>query len=113
MFYNPGFLGSVTNLFIFININNFGYDNYANYCLGPGYARDLFYRRQIRFSPRPLDREVLQRIVKRPLSVVPIKEKQIQIEDRQAEVDRSRRLCCLPQCRRFRDFRRGLRRCSR
>jgi hypothetical protein len=80
LYYNQNYLNSGTNLWTFIDPNNFGSDNYADYYYGGDYARDLFDRHLVRISTRPLDRVVVERIVRQPIQVENVRVNEVQID---------------------------------
>jgi hypothetical protein len=75
LFFNPAYVNVCPNLWFFIGRNQFLGHNYANYYLGPNYARNLFVQRAVRVSSQPMRRDVLQRIVQKPIPVVPVRER--------------------------------------
>jgi Family of unknown function (DUF6600) len=86
-YYNPSFLSQMAGiLWTFIEPNNFGYDNYANYYYGDDYARYLFDQRLIRISSQPIERVVLERIVRQPIVVRQVQTNEIQVDGRNVRV---------------------------
>ena len=69
-------------MWVFINTNHFGYRNYADYYLDRDYTRRLFDNRLVRISSEPLQRTTLEKIVKQKISVVPVREHQIETSKR-------------------------------
>jgi hypothetical protein len=83
MYYNQAAIGLIATLFNFINNDHYGYDNYANYSLGNDYSRQVFDRRLVRITNRPIDRPVLERFLGRRIQETPVDVRQFQT-DRQA-----------------------------
>lgn len=67
--------GVDANQWVFINANRFGYSNYAGARLRPAEVRSLFDRRAVRIASAPLRRTELERIVRRPVRVVAVRER--------------------------------------
>ena len=86
LYYNSAYLGQVPNLWTFIGSSNFGNDNYADYYLGPDYARYVFDRRLLRITARPIDRTVLQRITGVTIEETPVAVKQLQTDKQTVRV---------------------------
>ena len=63
MYYNRAYTGISVNLWVFIDGGHYGDDNYADYTLGPDYTQDVFNRKLVRITNRPIDRPVLERVV--------------------------------------------------
>ncbi|OGL47743.1 MAG: hypothetical protein A2161_19965 [Candidatus Schekmanbacteria bacterium RBG_13_48_7] len=80
MYYNPSYTQININLWIFIDNDHYGYDNYADYSLGREYTRHVFDRRLVRISNRPIDRPVLERLIGRR-----IQETQVQVRHFQTD----------------------------
>ena len=79
-FYNPDYDRININLWVFIGSDHFGSDNYADSYLDRDYTRDLFQRRLVRVTSRPVDRTVMEKIVRRPIQEVPVQEKEVQTD---------------------------------
>jgi Family of unknown function (DUF6600) len=86
LYYNNSFMNLVGLLFTFIQPNAFGYDNYSNYYYGDDFARTLFDQRLIRISSRPVDRVVLERIVRQPIQVQPVRVNEASIDGRKVRL---------------------------
>ena len=86
MYYNPGYLGLVSTLWGFMDTQYYGYDNYAAYYGGDDFSRTLFDQRLVRISTRPLERAVIERIVRKPVTVRQAVARDIQIDGRRVRV---------------------------
>ena len=86
MYYNSGYQNVSPNLWVFIGRNNFGYDNYADYYLDRDYTQNVFQRRLVRISSRPLQVDQVERIVKQPIRRVNVEEKEIQTDRQKIKV---------------------------
>ncbi len=87
MYYNQSFLSQMAGiLWTFIEPNHFGYDNYADYYYGDDYARNLFDRRLIRISSQPIERVVLERIVRQPVQVRQVRTNEVEVDGRRVRV---------------------------
>jgi len=86
MYYNSSYLNIVGLLWTFLNPNDFMNDNYADYYYGGDYARFLFDRRLVRISNRPLDRVIVERVVRQQIPVRQVRTNQIQIDGRQVRI---------------------------
>ena len=86
LFYNPGYRNIVVNLWIFIDTRHFGYSNYGDCYLDHNFTRNLFDRRLVRISSRPLERTVLERVVRQRIREVPVREWEIQTDTRRVKV---------------------------
>jgi hypothetical protein len=80
MYYNSGFTNVAANLFTFIAASAFTNDNYANYYLPPDYTQYAFQQHIVQISPRPIDRVVLERIVRQPIQPVQVEVQTIQTD---------------------------------
>jgi hypothetical protein len=80
LYYNPSFSQINLNLWVFIDNSHFSYDNYADYELGPDYARYVFDRRLVRISNQRLDRTVLERVVRQRVQETPVEVRQLQTD---------------------------------
>jgi len=85
-YYNSSYQNISINLWIFVGNNYFGYDNYADYYLPPDYCRYAFDRRMIRISNRPVDRRLLERIVKQRIQEVPVEVREIETDKRRVKM---------------------------
>jgi len=85
-YYNSSYQNISINLWIFVGNNYFGYDNYADYYLPPDYCRYAFDRRMIRISNRPVDRRILERIVKQRIQEVPVEVREIETDKRRIKM---------------------------
>jgi hypothetical protein len=83
MYYNQAAMGLISLLWNFIDDRHYGDDNYANYSLGPDYTRQVFDRRMVRITNRPIDRPVLEQFLGRRVQETPVDVRQFQT-DRQA-----------------------------
>ncbi len=86
MYYNPSYNNISFNLWIFINNENYGYDNYADYSLGQDYTRYVFDRKLVRITNRQIDRSVLEKIVKQKIQDTPVEVKELQTDERAIKV---------------------------
>jgi Family of unknown function (DUF6600)/BON domain len=86
MYYNPAYENTSMNLWVFIGAQDFTRDNYADYSLAPDYARYAFDQRAVRVTSRPVERTVLERIVRQPIQVTQVEERQLQTEKRPVKV---------------------------
>jgi hypothetical protein len=80
MYYNPSYNAININLWIFIDNSHYGYDNYANYALGPDYTRHIFDRRLVRITNHPIDRIVLERVIRQRVQETPVEVRQLQTD---------------------------------
>lgn len=86
MYYNSSYLNIVGLLWTFLDPNHFMNDNYSDYYYGGDYARFLFDRRLVRISNRPLDRVIVERVVRQQIPVRQVRTNQIQIDGRQVRI---------------------------
>jgi hypothetical protein len=86
MFYNPSYSQVSLNLWVFVNNDHFGSDNYADYNLGPQYTQYVFDRRLVRITNQPLDRTVLERVVRHPIVESPVETRELQVEKQTVRV---------------------------
>ncbi|MCI0442544.1 hypothetical protein L0152_04915, partial [bacterium] len=86
MYYNPGYQNVSINLWVFVGRNNFGYDNYADYYLDRDYTQNVFQRRLVRISSRPLQVDQVERIVKQPIRRVDVEERELQTDRQKVKV---------------------------
>ncbi len=80
MYYNPSYNNISFNLWIFINNSHYGYDNYADYTLGPEYTRHIFDRRLVRITNHPIDRPVLERLIGKRVQDTSVEVRQLQTD---------------------------------
>lgn len=78
--------GSDYNFWVVIDSNRFGYDSYRPYVLGSARVRDLFERRVFRQRYDSFRRADLERVVRRPLRRLDVREREILIGDRRARI---------------------------
>ncbi len=86
MYYNPSYQNVSINLWVFVGRNNFGYDNYADYYLDRDYTQNVFQRRMVRISSRPLQVDQVERIIKQPIRRVDVEEREIQTDRQKIKV---------------------------
>jgi hypothetical protein len=82
-YYYPG---SDYNFWVVIDSNRFGYNSYRPYVLGTTRVRDLFARRIFRQRYDTFRRADLERVVRRPLRRLDVREREIRIGDRRARI---------------------------
>ena len=75
----PGYTGFDVNFWIFVDRSHFGYRNYAGYYLPGTRIRPLFQRRAIRIVSRPLGLRTVERITGRRISVVPVRQRVVNV----------------------------------
>jgi hypothetical protein len=80
MYYNPSYTTININLWIFIDNSHYGYDNYADYTLGPEYTRHIFDRRLVRITNHPIDRPVLERLIGKRVQDTSVEVRQLQTD---------------------------------
>jgi hypothetical protein len=78
--------GSDYNLWIVIDANRFGDRSYRPYALRATTVRDLFNRRVFRERRASLRRTDLERIVRRPVREISLRERDVQIGNRKARL---------------------------
>jgi hypothetical protein len=78
--------GSDYNFWVVIGSNRFGYNSYRPYALGSTRVRDLFARRVFRQRYDTFRRADLERVVRRPLRRLNVREREIRIGDRRARI---------------------------
>ena len=86
MYYNSSYTSISINLWVFIDDANFERDNYADYDLGRDYTRYAFRERMVRISNRPVERAVLERIVRQPIQQAPVAVREIRADNRTIKV---------------------------
>jgi len=86
MYYNQSYLNVAGLLWTFLDPDHFTSDNYADYYYGGDYARYLFDRRLVRISTRPLDRVVVERVVRRQIPVRRVRTNDVQIDGRRVRI---------------------------
>lgn len=79
-YYNPSYTNISINLWVFIGDEHYGSDNYADYFLGPDYTRQVFDRRLVRITNRPIDRPVLERLIGQQVQEAPVEVRQLQTD---------------------------------
>ncbi len=83
--YGGGF-GNDYNFWVVIDADRFGYRNYQPYAYRSSYVRDLFDRRVFRQRYDTFQRAELERIVRRPVRQLDVRERTVRIGDRQARL---------------------------
>jgi|GEM_PF-3075405 len=83
-YYYPG--GNDFNLWVVIDSNRFGYHSYRPYAYRTGFARDLFERRVFQNRYNRLDRVQLERVVRRPVRYVSLRERDVEIGNRRTRM---------------------------
>jgi hypothetical protein len=83
--YNYGY-GNDYNFWVVIDSDRFGYGNYRPYRLGRDRVRDLFARRVFRQRYDTFRRADLERIVRRPVRVLNVRERTARIGDRRTRL---------------------------
>jgi len=86
MYYNSSYTSISVNLWVFIDDANFERDNYADYELGRDYTRYAFKQRMVRISSRPVDRTVLETIIRQPIQQAPVDVRELQADNRTIRV---------------------------
>lgn len=86
LYCNRGYSNVSVNLWVFVDRNRFGYDNYSDFYLGRDYVRNAFDRRLVRIHSRPLRRDVLERVVKQRLREVPVRVRELDTEKRRVKL---------------------------
>jgi hypothetical protein len=86
MYYNSSYTSISVNLWIFIDDGNFERDNYADYDLGRDYTRYAFRERVVRISNRPVERVVMERIVRQTIHQAPVAVREIRADNRTIKV---------------------------
>jgi len=86
MYYNPSYTSININLWVFIDDANFEQDNYADYELGPDYTRYAFDQRMVRITNRPIDKGVLERIIRQPIQQAPVDVRELRADKRTIKV---------------------------
>lgn len=76
LYYNPSYTNISVNLWVFINSNHYGYNNYADYYLDRDYTRDVFTQRAVRINSKPIQRTQLERVVRTRINEVPVRVKE-------------------------------------
>src|SRR3990172_5660842 len=82
-YYYPG---SDYNFWVVISADRFGYNSYRPYALRATAVRDLFNRRVFRTRHDTLRRADLERVVRRPVRVLNVRERDVRIGDRRARL---------------------------
>jgi hypothetical protein len=86
LYYNPNYANISVNLWVFINRNHYGYDNYADYYLDRDYTRDVFRRRAVRIHSQPVERAQLEKVVRTRINEVPVRVKEVQADRRKVKM---------------------------
>ena len=81
---NPGY--SNANLWVFINRDHYGYSDYSRYYLGGDRIRPLFDRRVIQVRESRWDRGDFERVVRRPVQVVKVRERSFEADQRRVRM---------------------------
>jgi len=76
-FYSQAYLRIAPQLWVFIPINYFSYDNYADFYFDTDFVRYLFDRRIIQVNRQGLDRVGLEQIVRQRIAEEPVRIKQL------------------------------------
>lgn len=79
LFYNSAYQNIAPTLWVFVGRDRFLNDNYGGLYLSDVRVRELFNRRSLYISGRPLRRDHLQRIIGRQVQVVPVRYRDITI----------------------------------
>ncbi len=79
LFYNSAYQNVAPSLWVFVGRDRFLNDNYGGSYYSNVRVRDLFNRRSLYISGRPLSRDHLQRIIGRQVQVVPVRYRDITI----------------------------------
>jgi hypothetical protein len=85
-FYNPNYTNMSINLWVFINQNHYGYNNYADYYLDRDYTRDVFSRRMVRINSKPIQRAQLERVTRTRINEVPVRVKEFDTDKRRVKM---------------------------
>jgi hypothetical protein len=79
-FFNAAYMRIAPRLWVFIPVNYFTYDNYADHYFDMDFVRYLFDRRYIQINRRGLDRVALERIVRQRVVETPVRVQQMQTD---------------------------------
>lgn len=85
-FYNQNYTNISINLWVFINQNHYGYNNYADYYLDRDYTRDVFRRRMVRINSKPIQRAQLERVTRTRINEVPVRVKEFDTDKRRVKM---------------------------
>ena len=86
MYYNRAYTGISVNLWVFIDDAHYGDDNYADYTLGGDYTQNVFNRKLVRITNRPIDRPILERVVGVQIQDAPVEVRQLQTDKQAIQV---------------------------
>ena len=86
MYYNPSYTSISINLWVFIDDANFEQDNYADYELGPDYTRYAFDQKMVRITNRPIEKGVLETIIRQPIQQAPVDVRELHADKRTIKV---------------------------
>jgi hypothetical protein len=86
LYYNPGYRNIVINLWVFIGNDHFGYNNYSDYYLDRDFTRNVFERRLVRISSRPIQRPVMERLVKQKIAEMPVRVREIDTDKKRVKM---------------------------
>jgi hypothetical protein len=87
--YAPGYgygAGNDFNLWVVIDSDRFGYNNYQPYAYRSGFVQDLWDDRVFRQRYDTFRRDDLERIVRRPIRTASVREQEVRIGDRRARL---------------------------
>ena len=86
--YGGGYYGGYNNpnLWVVIDVNRFGYNSYQPYAYRSDFVRDLWDRRVFRQRYDTIQRADLERIVRRPVRTLDLRERDVRIGDRRAKL---------------------------
>ena len=79
-YFNTAYLRIAPRLWVFIPVNYFNNDNYADYYFDTDFVRYLFDRRYIQINRRGLDRVALEQIVRQRVVERPVRVQQMQTD---------------------------------
>ena len=79
-YFSPAYLRIAPRLWVFIPVNYYNSDNYADFYFDTDFVRYLFDRRYIQFNNRGLDRVALEQIVRQRVVERPVRVQQMQTD---------------------------------
>jgi osmotically-inducible protein OsmY len=85
-YYNSNYMNNVGNFWTFIDTGGFTADDYADYYLGPEYARMAFDQRAVRVAARPITVTTLQQVVRQQIPETPVETREIQTEKQRVKI---------------------------
>jgi hypothetical protein len=85
-YYSPAYLRIAPRLWVFIPVNYFGSDNYADFYFDVDFVRYLFDRRLIQINRQGLDRAGLERVVRQRVVEQPVEEMQMDTDRQRVRV---------------------------